>query len=1025
MFIQCYSLDLRMLFRVIFFCSLFSLILGYHAQAQTPSLIHFDVGSGLPSNEVFDLKIDSKGFLWVGTSEGLVRYDGNSFLLLNNPKSRGNAVTGILEDKSGTIWFHNFNGQIFHTSSDSVVRFLPWEPYYKNQLTEFTFDQQGRLVVNNNLNHIYRFNLPKNTVTKLLEASSVKEAIATMHDGSVIFSQVDKGSIFELGEQSIKKIPFIGLNGQYLKELRLLNQVKFFPSFNNKQTIAFQRRNPTDLKPYLFSYQAHTMRVHPVTAWLQERKLFPLSAYDDDEGNLFVGTENGLIWFQLQGGRYVLMNHFLQSEAIAAICKGKEGGYWIATLKNGVYQIPNLQLYASNGFEMGLKTEGVSHLAIDRKHGIIYGASLAGELFEYRHQFAKQKIFQQQYERNIQAIEFDTASNELYFSKLTTEKLKPQTGKFTEINFATSAKDYLFRKDGVIFYSGGLLIASFPQNRKDLFDKVVKEFQLDVSVMVNETGAGFYNLNLYQQRNKGLWYQEKEHRLWVGFVDGLQYHQNGVWVKLKDPLKGEPLSAHLFTELPDGTICIATIDQGVYFFKNGKFTKHLTVRDGLINNKLKGLTSDQHHIWMVMPNGAQGYELATGKLTKIVIARDLPKQEIFDVEILKDTIYLATSKGILYFPKSIHTANIVKPYAAISGLMADGKKYALENKIELPSSTNNITLTLLGAALKSGGNFQYQYRLLGTDSSWVSLKASENLVRFTSLPSGKYTFESRVLNEDGIISKSIASIQFSIDEFWWKKWWFILIMLLAVIGAGIYFFMLRIRVLERKNQEESEKVRVLEQMRNSQLSALKAQMNPHFMFNALNSIQEIILMNNKREANMYLGKFADLMRITLDQSNKNAISLEDELKSLLLYLELEALRFETHFQYKIDVDDNVFTPDVLIPAMLIQPYVENAIKHGLLHKQGEKQLMIQFKLENEETLLCMITDNGIGRKRSAEINQLRARKHTSFATGATLRRLELLNYGNEQRITVNFEDLKDERGQDSGTKVLLVIPIVV
>jgi len=437
------------------------------------------------------------------------------------------------------------------------------------------------------------------------------------------------------------------------------------------------------------------------------------------------------------------------------------------------------------------------------------------------------------------------------------------------------------------------------------------------------------------------------------------------------------------------------------------------------------LTSDQQQICIVISNGAQGYELATGKLTKIVIARDLPKQEIFDLEVWKDTVYLATSKGILYFPKSIQTANSVRPYASISGIMVDGNKYALQNKIELPSSTNNITLTLMGAALKSGGNFQYQYRLLGTDSTWVSLKASENLVRFTSLPSGNYIFESRVLNEDGIVSSSTATIQFSIDEYWWKKWWFILILLLVVIGAGIYFFMLRIRVLEKQNQEETEKVRVLEQMRHSQLSALKAQMNPHFMFNALNSIQEIILMNNKREANMYLGKFADLMRITLDQSNKNAISLDDELKSLLIYLELEALRFETHFQYKIDVDENVFAPDIQIPAMLIQPYVENAIKHGLLHKQGEKQLLIQFRLENEETLLCMITDNGIGRKRSAEINQLRARKHTSFATGATLKRLELLNYGNEQRITVNFEDLKDERGQDSGTKVLLFIPIVV
>ncbi len=999
--------------------------MGLHAQAQTPSLMHFDVGSGLPSNEVFDLKIDSKGFLWVGTSEGLVRYDGNSFLLLNNPKSRGNAVTGILEDKSGTIWFHNFNGQIFHTSSDSVVRFLPWEPYYKNQLAEFTFDQQGQLVVNNNLNYIYRFNLQKNTVTKLLEASSVKEAIATMHDGSVIFSQLDRKSIAELGEKSATNTPLFDLDKQPLKQFSSQNHFKFFTSFQNKQTLAFQRRTPIDLKPYLFYYQAHALYVHPITVLLQQLKLFPLSAYDDDEGNLFIGTENGLVWFKRVADKYVLVKHFLTSEAISAICKGKEGGYWVATLKNGLYQIPNLQLSASNGFDMGLKTEGVSHLAVDQKHGQIFAASLGGELFEFHTNGKKQKIFKQQYIRNIQAIEFDTVTNELYLSKLNTEKLNPKTGKFTDFKYAASAKDYLFRKDGVIFYSGVLLVASFPQNRIDLFDKIVKEFQLDTRVLRKEIGGGFYNLKLYQQRNKGLWYQEKEQTLWVGFVDGLQYHRKGKWEKLKDPQNGEPLTANHFTELPDGTVCIATVDQGLYFFKGGNLQKRLTISNGLINNRIKRIASDREHIWMVMPNGVQGYELVTGKLSKIQIASDIPKQEIFDIEIWRDTIYLATSKGILYFPKSIQTSNPVKPYSAISSLVVDGKRMVFENKVSLPSYTKNITINLLGAALKSGGIFQYQYRLLGTDSSWVSLKASENLVRFTSLPSGNYIFESRVLNEDGIISNSIASIQFSIDEYWWKKWWFILIMLLAVIGAGIYFFMLRIRVLESKNQEGSEKVRVLEQMRHSQLSALKAQMNPHFMFNALNSIQEIILMNNKREANMYLGKFADLMRITLDQSNKNAISLEDELKSLLLYLELEALRFETHFQYKIDVDDNVFTPDVLIPAMLIQPYVENAIKHGLLHKQGEKQLMIQFKLENEETLLCMITDNGIGRKRSAEINQLRARKHTSFATGATLKRLELLNYGNEQRITVNFEDLKDERGQDSGTKVLLVIPIVV
>jgi LytS/YehU family sensor histidine kinase len=217
---------------------------------------------------------------------------------------------------------------------------------------------------------------------------------------------------------------------------------------------------------------------------------------------------------------------------------------------------------------------------------------------------------------------------------------------------------------------------------------------------------------------------------------------------------------------------------------------------------------------------------------------------------------------------------------------------------------------------------------------------------------------------------------------------------------------------------------VLDDIRNSQLSALKAQMNPHFIFNVLNSIQEIVLLNDKKQANNYLGKFSDLMRLILDQSNKVAITLDDELRSLKLYLELEALRFEEYFKYEIIVADMLYTYNIYIPAMLIQPYVENAIKHGLMHKHGEKNLLLSFSLFNEHTLLCVITDNGIGRKRSSEINRMREKKHTSFATGATQRRLELLNQGKAQTITVSFVDLFDANGNGSGTKVLLYIPLV-
>jgi sensor histidine kinase YesM len=346
------------------------------------------------------------------------------------------------------------------------------------------------------------------------------------------------------------------------------------------------------------------------------------------------------------------------------------------------------------------------------------------------------------------------------------------------------------------------------------------------------------------------------------------------------------------------------------------------------------------------------------------------------------------------------------------------------SELSLPHSINTISIALQGISIKSSSGFIFQYHLIGSDTNWVNASASQNIIRYTSLPSGKYIFEARVLNEDGLISKENATIHFTINQQWWKKGWIIFIVLIFLLVAAYIFYSNRINLLKRKNLEEIEKVRVLDDIRNLQLSALKAQMNPHFIFNVLNSIQEIILLNDKKQANIYLGKFADLMRLILDQSNRVAISLEDELRSLKLYLELEALRFEEYFKYEIKVTDMLYTYNIHIPAMLIQPYVENAIKHGLMHMHGEKNLILSFSLFNENTLLCVITDNGIGRKRSSEINRMREKKHTSFATGATQLRLELLNQGKEQTINVSFVDLVDEHGNVCGTKVLLYIPLI-
>ena len=250
-----------------------------------------------------------------------------------------------------------------------------------------------------------------------------------------------------------------------------------------------------------------------------------------------------------------------------------------------------------------------------------------------------------------------------------------------------------------------------------------------------------------------------------------------------------------------------------------------------------------------------------------------------------------------------------------------------------------------------------------------------------------------------------------------------------LILTGLFYFN---RLKSKKKAElvllelkETQKRLALEkQYRHSELKALKAQMDPHFIFNALNSIQEYIVLNQKNLASDYLGKFADLMRKYLDHSDKGVISLQEEVTCLKMYLELEAIRFEEKLSYDILISSELSSEEVYIPTMLIQPYIENALKHGLLHKKHGGKLLVSFnKLANKPVLVCIIEDNGIGRKKAQELKKKRAIFHKSFATKATESRLNLLNFGKEQQIGVVYEDLIDTNEQPNGTRVHITIPI--
>jgi LytS/YehU family sensor histidine kinase len=256
----------------------------------------------------------------------------------------------------------------------------------------------------------------------------------------------------------------------------------------------------------------------------------------------------------------------------------------------------------------------------------------------------------------------------------------------------------------------------------------------------------------------------------------------------------------------------------------------------------------------------------------------------------------------------------------------------------------------------------------------------------------------------------------------WKTNMFILFVFFSILGILYFLYTKKIGQISRKNQLQLDKLNLEKNLNQSKLKAIKSQMNPHFFYNALNTLQSYILANEKKQAVEYLSKFSNLTRTILEASEKDFVSIKEEINTLQLYLEIEKARFEKDFSYEITFENNIDVDNIKIPTMLLQPYVENAVKHGLLHKQGVKKLEIHFeKVEN--LLKISIEDHGIGRRKSEELNAIKNKNHISFATKAMQNRIELLNEFTQTTSTISFIDKTNQQGKPTGTVVVLTIPI--
>lgn len=329
----------------------------------------------------------------------------------------------------------------------------------------------------------------------------------------------------------------------------------------------------------------------------------------------------------------------------------------------------------------------------------------------------------------------------------------------------------------------------------------------------------------------------------------------------------------------------------------------------------------------------------------------------------------------------------------------------------------------LGIDFKSlqyhGEKLQYFYQLEGLDKDWVPAESVLS-ARYTNLPPGQYTFRVKSMNTAGIFSRSTTSIDIVIRPAFWQTWWFRTLLFLLALALVYGYFRFRMYLVKK---EARSRAAFREELSQLEMKALRAQMNPHFIFNALNSIQTFMLKNETDTALAYLSRFAKLIRNVLDHSQLNNISIRRETEMLENYLELERLRLDGRFDYRITIDPLLDQDYAEIPAMVLQPFVENAIWHGLQHKNGQGRLHIGFRQEGQR-VHCVIEDDGIGREAATVIKQQSHPAHVSRGLQITKDRLQIYNSRYNMDASFDIEDLKDENGLPAGTRVNLWFPLM-
>lgn len=496
-----------------------------------------------------------------------------------------------------------------------------------------------------------------------------------------------------------------------------------------------------------------------------------------------------------------------------------------------------------------------------------------------------------------------------------------------------------------------------------------------------------------------------------------------------------------FIQMPsvfnNGVTCISQIQNrfyavgirfgGIALTRDSDVVSRITETEGLLSNSIKYMLPIGNRLWIATPKGISTITFSSYNPIKYSIKNfaenaGMYNQIIYQLITFKGNILAATSNGVYEISnieKLLNEKPLPIPLYITSVKYFKGDTSAI-SFISVPYNKSRVTINFNAICFNSPKEIQYFYRIANKDTTWYSTDNSQIILQ--NLSPGRYALEIKAIALKQNRVSDIKKLIINITKPWWQRF-SILAAGLLLFFAGVYvFYKWRITNIRKL---EAEKTQIKMQIADLEQTALRSQMNPHFIFNCLTSIQQLVVTGNKNDANEYLVRFARLIRKTLDQSTKPYILLFDEIEYLKEYLVLEQLRIPGKFEFNFEIDDSVDMHKTEIPNMMIQPLVENAIRHGIKHLENKKgKINIEIRA-TEEQINCTITDNGVGRKEALQNNSMVYHDHKSYGIDIVKQRLAVLTKNKKANYSLDISDLHSHEEKLAGTKVVLQLPFKI